>query len=469
MVRHLDAAAESSIQVKNKGSIKLSNVKSVVNSSGKLVITSRNTELKLIDEFGRTKESYKVPYGAVLAKGDGEQVAGGETVANWDPHTMPVITEVSGFVRFTDMIDGQTITRQTDELTGLSSLVVLDSAERTAGGKDLRPALKIVDAQGNDVLIPGTDMPAQYFLPGKAIVQLEDGVQISSGDTLARIPQESGGTKDITGGLPRVADLFEARRPKEPAILAEISGIVSFGKETKGKRRLVITPVDGSDPYEEMIPKWRQLNVFEGERVERGDVISDGPEAPHDILRLRGVHAVTRYIVNEVQDVYRLQGVKINDKHIEVIVRQMLRKATIVNAGSSDFLEGEQVEYSRVKIANRELEANGKVGATYSRDLLGITKASLATESFISAASFQDHSRADRSSRCGQTRRTARPERERYRGSSDPGRYGYAYHQDRMRRRAAGEAPAAPQVTAEDASASLAELLNAGLGGSDNE
>lgn len=174
------------------------------------------------------------------------------------------------------MIDGQTITRQTDELTGLSSLVVLDSAERTAGGKDLRPALKIVDAQGNDVLIPGTDMPAQYFLPGKAIVQLEDGVQISSGDTLARIPQESGGTKDITGGLPRVADLFEARRPKEPAILAEISGIVSFGKETKGKRRLVITPVDGSDPYEEMIPKWRQLNVFEGERVERGDVISDG-------------------------------------------------------------------------------------------------------------------------------------------------------------------------------------------------
>ena len=252
----------------------------------------------------------------VLAKGDGEQVAGGETVANWDPHTMPVITEVSGFVRFTDMIDGQTITRQTDELTGLSSLVVLDSAERTAGGKDLRPALKIVDAQGNDVLIPGTDMPAQYFLPGKAIVQLEDGVQISSGDTLARIPQESGGTKDITGGLPRVADLFEARRPKEPAILAEISGIVSFGKETKGKRRLVITPVDGSDPYEEMIPKWRQLNVFEGERVERGDVISDGPEAPHDILRLRGVHAVTRYIVNEVQDVYRLQGVKINDKPV---------------------------------------------------------------------------------------------------------------------------------------------------------
>ena len=436
------AAAESSIQVKNKGSIRLSNAKSVVNSSGKLVITSRNTELKLIDEFGRTKESYKVPYGSVMAKGDGEQVAGGETVANWDPHTMPVITEVSGFVRFTDMIDGQTITRQTDELTGLSSLVVLDSAERTSGGKDLRPALKIVDAQGNDVLIPGTDMPAQYFLPGKAIVQLEDGVQI----------------------------LFEARRPKEPAILAEISGIISFGKETKGKRRLVITPVDGSEPYEEMIPKWRQLNVFEGERVERGDVVSDGPEAPHDILRLRGVHAVTRYITNEVQDVYRLQGVKINDKHIEVIVRQMLRKATIESAGSSDFLEGEQVEYSRVKIANRELEANGKVAATYSRDLLGITKASLATESFISAASFQETTRV-------LTEAAVAGKRDELRGLKEnvivgrliPAGTGYAYHQDRMRRRAAGEQPAAPQVSVEEASANLAELLNAGLGGSDND
>ena len=428
--------------MKNKGSIRLSNAKSVVNSSGKLVITSRNTELKLIDEFGRTKESYKVPYGSVMAKGDGEQVAGGETVANWDPHTMPVITEVSGFVRFTDMIDGQTITRQTDELTGLSSLVVLDSAERTSGGKDLRPALKIVDAQGNDVLIPGTDMPAQYFLPGKAIVQLEDGVQI----------------------------LFEARRPKEPAILAEISGIISFGKETKGKRRLVITPVDGSEPYEEMIPKWRQLNVFEGERVERGDVVSDGPEAPHDILRLRGVHAVTRYITNEVQDVYRLQGVKINDKHIEVIVRQMLRKATIESAGSSDFLEGEQVEYSRVKIANRELEANGKVAATYSRDLLGITKASLATESFISAASFQETTRV-------LTEAAVAGKRDELRGLKEnvivgrliPAGTGYAYHQDRMRRRAAGEQPAAPQVSVEEASANLAELLNAGLGGSDND
>lgn len=306
---------------------------------------------------------------------------------------MPVISEVAGIIRFSDMADGQSIIRQTDELTGLSSIVVLDTAERTAGSKDLRPALRVVDAKGNDVLIPGTDMPAQYFLPGKAIVQLDDGAAINIGDTLARIPQESGGTKDITGGLPRVADLFEARRPKEPAILAEISGIISFGKETKGKRRLVITPTDGGDAYEEMIPKWRQLNVFEGERVERGDVISDGPESPHDILRLRGAHAVARYITNEVQEVYRLQGVKINDKHIEVIVRQMLRKVTIADAGSSEFLEGEQVEYARVKVANRKLEQEGKVPATFSRDLLGITKASLATESFISAASFQETTR----------------------------------------------------------------------------
>jgi DNA-directed RNA polymerase subunit beta' len=463
------AAAESSIQVKNTGTIKLSNHKHVSNSNGKLVITSRNTELKLIDEFGRTKESYKVPYGSVMGKGDGASVNGGETVANWDPHTMPVISEVSGFIRFADMVDTQTITRQTDDLTGLSSLVVLDSAERTGSGKDLRPALKIVDAKGDDVLIPGTDMPAQYFLPGKAIVQLEDGTQIHSGDTLARIPQESGGTKDITGGLPRVADLFEARRPKEPAILAEISGIISFGKETKGKRRLVISPLDGSDAYEEMIPKWRQLNVFEGEVVERGDVVSDGPESPHDILRLRGVHAVTRYITNEVQEVYRLQGVKINDKHIEVIVRQMLRKGTIVSAGGTDFLEGEQAEMSRVKIANRQLEAEGKITATFTRDLLGITKASLATESFISAASFQETTRV-------LTEAAVAGKRDELRGLKEnvivgrliPAGTGYAYHQDRARRKAQGEVPVVPQVSADEATANLAELLNAGFGNSDD-
>ncbi|WP_339058295.1 DNA-directed RNA polymerase subunit beta' [Candidatus Regiella endosymbiont of Tuberolachnus salignus] len=457
------AAAESSITVNSKGKLRLSNAKFVINSAGKCVITSRNTELKLIDEFGRTKESYKIPYGAIMAKGDGAEVNTGETVANWDPHIMPVITEVAGFIRFSDMIDSQTITRQTDDLTGLSSLVVLDSAERTGSGKDLRPALKIVDAKGNEVLIPGTDMPAQYFLPGKAIVQLKDEVEIGVGDTLARIPQESSGTKDITGGLPRVADLFEARRPKEPAILAEHSGIISFGKETKGKRRLVISPLDGSDAYEEMIPKWRQLNVFEGEMVERGDVLSDGPESPHDILRLRGVHAVTRYITNEVQEVYRLQGVKINDKHIEVIVRQMLRKGTIVNAGGADFLAGEQAEISRVKIANRKLVAEDKTEATFTRDLLGITKASLATESFISAASFQETTRV-------LTEAAVAGKRDELRGLKEnvivgrliPAGTGYAHHQKRMRSRLVEESVTL-KMSPDEASANMAELLNAGF------
>lgn len=383
---------------------------------------------------------------------------------------MSVIIEVSGFVRFIDMIDGQIITRQIDELIGLFSLVVLDFVERIVGGKDLRSVLKIVDVQGNDVLILGIDMLAQYFLSGKAIVQLEDGVQISFGDILARISQEFGGIKDIIGGLSRVADLFEVRRSKESVILVEISGIVFFGKEIKGKRRLVIISVDGSDSYEEMISKWRQFNVFEGERVERGDVIFDGSEASYDILRLRGVYVVIRYIVNEVQDVYRLQGVKINDKYIEVIVRQMLRKVIIVNAGSFDFLEGEQVEYFRVKIVNRELEANGKVGVIYFRDLLGIIKAFLVIEFFIFAVSFQEIIRV-------LIEVVVAGKRDELRGLKENvivGRLisvgiGYAYYQDRMRRRVAGEVSVVSQVIVEDVFVSLVELLNVGLGGFDNE
>ncbi|KXF80378.1 DNA-directed RNA polymerase subunit beta' [Enterovibrio coralii] len=457
------AAAESSIQVKNNGSMHLHNAKFVTNNAGKLVITSRASEMTIVDEFGRTKESYKLPYGCILSKLDGDQVKAGETVANWDPHTMPIITEVEGRIEFVDMVDGVTVQRQTDELTGLSSMVVLDAAERTSAGKDMRPTVRLLDASGNAVMIPGTDMPAQYFLPGKAIVQLEDGANVGVGDTLSRIPQESGGTKDITGGLPRVADLFEARKPKEPAILAEITGAVSFGKETKGKRRLIITPTEGQ-PYEEMIPKWRQLNVFEGEKVERGDVIADGPESPHDILRLRGVRAVTEYITNEVQDVYRLQGVKINDKHIETIVRQMLRKVTITSSGDSEFLEGEQVEYSRVTIANRQLEAEGKAPAGFERDLLGITKASLATESFISAASFQETTRV-------LTEAAVSGKRDELRGLKEnvivgrliPAGTGFAYHKSRQARRNVVEEPAAPQIDAEQASQDLAALLNAGL------
>lgn len=430
------AAAENSIQAKNNGSVKLHNAKFVTNKDGKLVITSRASELTIIDEFGRTKEKHKLPYGSLLSKGDNDAVEAGETVANWEAHTLPIITEVAGRIQFVDMIDGVTVSRQTDDLTGLSSSEVTDAAARPAAGKDMRPAIKLVDEQGNDVMIPGTEMPAHYFLPGKAIVNIEDGAEVGVGDTLARIPQKSGGNKDITGGLPRVADLFEARKPKEPAILAEHTGTVSFGKETKGKRRLVITR-DSGEVYEEMIPKHRQLNVFEGERVERGDVIADGPESPHDILRLRGVHAVTQYIANEVQEVYRLQGVKINDKHIETIVRQMLRKCTITHAGDSEFLPGEQVEYSQVKIANRNLEAEGKEPARFERELLGITKASLATESFISAASFQETTRVLTEAAVSGKRDDLRGLKENVIvGRLIPAGTGFAYHQERQAKRA---------------------------------
>jgi DNA-directed RNA polymerase subunit beta' len=453
------AAAENSIQAKNTGSVKLHNAKFVINKDKKLVITSRASEMTIIDEFGRTKEKHKLPYGSLLTKGDGDAVQAGETVANWEAHTLPIITEVAGRIQFVDMIDGVTVSRQTDDLTGLSSSEVTEAAARPAAGKDMRPAIKLVDEHGKDVMIAGTEMPALYFLPGKAIVNIEDGAEVGVGDTLARIPQKSGGNKDITGGLPRVADLFEARKPKEPAILAEHSGTVSFGKETKGKRRLIIAR-DGGDNYEEMIPKHRQLNVFEGERVERGDVIADGPETPHDILRLRGIHAVTQYIANEVQEVYRLQGVKINDKHIETIVRQMLRKCTITHAGDSEFLPGEQVEYSQVKIANRALEAEGKELVRFERDLLGITKASLATESFISAASFQETTRV-------LTEVAVSGKRDDLRGLKEnvivgrliPAGTGFAYHQDRQAKRdEAQEGPSAEQATD-----NLAALLNAGF------
>ncbi|MBY8139138.1 DNA-directed RNA polymerase subunit beta' [Vibrio fluvialis] len=453
------AAAENSIQAKNKGSVKLHNAKFVVNKDGKLVITSRASELTIIDEFGRTKEKHKLPYGSLLSKADNDAVDAGETVANWEAHTMPIITEVAGRIQFVDMIDGVTVSRQTDDLTGLSSSEVTDAAARPAAGKDMRPAIKLVDEKGNDVLIPGTDMPAQYFLPGKAIVNIDDGAEVNVGDTLARIPQKSGGNKDITGGLPRVADLFEARKPKEPAILAEYTGTVSFGKETKGKRRLIITR-DSGETYEEMIPKHRQLNVFEGERIERGDVIADGPESPHDILRLRGIHAVTTYIANEVQEVYRLQGVKINDKHIETIVRQMLRKCTITHAGDSEFLPGEQVEYSQVKIANRNLEAEGKEPARFERELLGITKASLATESFISAASFQETTRVLTEAAVSGKRDDLRGLKENVIvGRLIPAGTGFAYHQDRQsKREAQKDGPSAEQATD-----NLAALLNAGF------
>ena len=385
------AAASSSLEVRNKGTLRFHNVKTVSHEKGHLVAVSRSGEIGVVDEFGRERERYKIPFGAHISIAEGTHVPAGQVVATWDPHTHPVVTEVAGFLRFQDFVDGLTVTRQVDEVTGLSSVVVMDGTKQR-GGKELRPTIKLVNAKGKEVPFANTEIPAVYTLPAGALISLEDGARVSVGDVIARIPQESSKTRDITGGLPRVADLFEARKPKDQAILAEKSGTVSFGKETKGKRRLVITEEKG-EKYEELIPKWRQLNVFEGEQVTRGEVIADGEPNPHDILRLRGVEALANFLVREIQDVYRLQGVKINDKHIEVIIRQMLRKTEVTGIGETPLLKGEQLDRSRALDINDRIGGEGKQIASLAPVLLGITKASLATESFISAASFQETTR----------------------------------------------------------------------------
>ncbi len=386
------AAAVDNITVKTTGSVKFSNLKSVEHANGSLVAVSRSGEISVLDAHGRERERYKLPYGSMIASKDGDAVKAGQTVANWDPHNHPIVSEVAGFIRFIDFIDGVTVIEKTDELTGLASREITDPKRRGAQAKDLRPIVRIVDAKGNDLTIPGTDLPAQYLLPPRSIVNLQDGAAVGVGDVVAKIPQEASKTRDITGGLPRVADLFEARKPKDPAVLAERSGIISFGKDTKGKQRLIIKDTDGSE-HEELIPKYRQVIVFEGEHVTKGETIVDGEPSPQDILRLLGVEPLAAYLVKEIQDVYRLQGVKINDKHIEVITRQMLRKVEITDQGSSKFLNGEQAERQRVIEENARLGARNELIARFDPVLLGITKASLATESFISAASFQETTR----------------------------------------------------------------------------
>jgi len=459
------ATAQDNIQVMNDGTIRLHNLKSVEKKNGSLVAVSRSGELSLLDTMGRERERYKLPYGAVIKVSDHAQVSAGDIVANWDPHTHPIITEVAGTVKFSGMEEGITIRRQTDELTGLSSISVIDAAERPAAGKDIRPAVSLVDEAGKELCLAGTNVPAHYFLPPNAMVSMEDSAGVEAGDVIARIPQEGSKTRDITGGLPRVADLFEARRPKEPAILAEISGTVSFGKETKGKRRLVITPTggqllaDGSDHYEALIPKWRNMSVFEGEFVEKGEVVSEGPPSPHDILRLKGIKELAKYIVNEIQEVYRLQGVKINDKHIEVIVRQMLRKVIITSSGDSNLIKGEQVEYVTLLEENERLMAENLVPAAGERELLGITKASLATESFISAASFQETTRV-------LTEAAVTGKRDYLRGLKEnvvvgrliPAGTGLAYHEERKRKR---DSETEMAVSAQEIEAALTEALRA--------
>ena len=452
------ASAVSSIQIKHGGKVRFHNIKHVQHKDG-LVVVSRSAELAVADELGRERERYKVPYGALITVPEGEETKGGQIVATWDPHTHPIIVEVEGKVQFTDMEENITVNYQTDELTGLTNIEVIDPKDRPQAGKDMRPLIRVIDAKGKPVCMPGTDAPAQYFLPAGSITGLKDGAEIGVGDVIARIPQESSKTRDITGGLPRVADLFEARQPKEAAILAEKSGQVSFGKETKGKVRLVITPDDGGEVHEELIPKWRQLNVFEGESVEKGEVVSDGPLNPHDILRLLGETELARYIVNEVQEVYRLQGVKINDKHIETIIRQMLRKVEITEVGESSFIKGEQVEFARACEEIERLKREDKMLPRYDRLLLGITKASLATESFISAASFQETTRV-------LTEAAVTGKEDDLRGLKEnvvvgrliPAGTGYAYHQDRRRRRQ--EALSPQQPTMDEVEARLAEELS---------
>ena len=432
------AAAVDNVQVKTTGALRFNNLKTVQHSQGHLVAVSRSGEVSVLDTHGRERERYKVPYGATISVKDGAPVKAGQVVANWDPHTHPIVSEVAGVLRFIDFIDGVTVQAQTDELTGLESAVVTDPKRRGTQAKDLRPTVRIEDKKGKELKLPGTDIPAQYYLPAGAIVSLQDGVEVGVGDVVARIPQETSKTRDITGGLPRVADLFEARKPKEPAILAERSGIVSFGKDTKGKQRLIIKDVDGNE-HEELIPKWRHVIVFEGEHVEKGETVVDGEPNPHDILRLLGVEPLAAYLVKEIQDVYRLQGVRINDKHIETIIRQMLRKVEITVSGDTRFLRGEQVDRIRMIEENRRADARGELPAQFDPVLLGITKASLATESFISAASFQETTRVLTEAAVRGTRDTLRGLKENVIvGRLIPAGTGLAYHATRRRLAAGG-------------------------------
>jgi DNA-directed RNA polymerase subunit beta' len=452
------SAAANNISVKNNGSVRLHNIKVVKQESGNLVAVSRSGEIGVVDDAGREKERYKVPYGAIISTAEGDAVEGGQIVATWDPYTHPIITEVDGKAQFGEFIEGVSVQKEQDEITGLSSTVVIDPKQRPAAGKDMRPMVKLVDDKGDDLMIAGTDIPAQYFLPAGAIVGIEDGAEVKVGDVVARIPQESSKTRDITGGLPRVADLFEARIPKESAIMAEKSGIIGFGKETKGKQRLMITGDDG-EAYEELIPKWRHINVFEGEHVAQGEIIADGEPNPHDILRLRGVESLADYLVKEIQDVYRLQGVKINDKHIEVIIKQMLRKAEVITGGDSRYHKGEIIELSKLIDVNAELEAEGKVPCSYQKMLLGITKGSLVTESFISAASFQETTRV-------LTEASVRGSRDDLRGLKEnvivgrliPAGTGLAFHQERRRKRLQTKEELAMEQLAE-ATASIEETI----------
>ncbi|MBU0604652.1 MAG: DNA-directed RNA polymerase subunit beta' [Gammaproteobacteria bacterium] len=454
------AAAANGVEAKSAGVIRFTqNMRYVTSAKNEKIVIARSAEVIITDDHGRERERHKVPYGATLQVGEGDTIKAGTGLATWDPHTRPIITEYSGIVRFEHVEEGVTVAKQVDEVTGLTTLVVIDPKRRSSTTKGLRPQVKLLTESGDEVKIAGTETPVSITFQVGCIITVKDGQSVNIGDVLARIPQESAKTRDITGGLPRVAELFEARSPKDAGLLAEVTGTVSFGKDTKGKQRLVITEPDGT-VNEFLITKDKHVTVHDGQVVNKGEVIVDGAVEPHDILRLKGVEELARYIIDEVQDVYRLQGVKINDKHIEVIVRQMLRRVVIVDSGDSKFIREEQVERSEVLDANDLLVSEGKRPCEYQYMLLGITKASLSTDSFISAASFQETTRV-------LTEAAIMGKRDELRGLKEnvivgrliPAGTGLAYHRTRRSQTAGDDAAAADRVLfGDDAVVGTAEV-----------
>ena len=456
-------AAASQIESKSAGTVRFSaQMRYVTNAKGELVVIARSGEVTIHDDNGRERERHKVPYGATLQVKDGDVVKAGKVLALWDATARPIVTEYAGRVKFENVEEGVTVAKQVDDVTGLSTLVVIDPKRRaTSSAKGVRPQVKLLDEGGSEIMLAGTDHAVNITFQLGSIITVKDGQEVAVGEVLARIPQETSKTRDITGGLPRVAELFEARSPKDAGMLAEVTGTVSFGKDTKGKQRLVITDLDGA-AHEFLIPKDKHVTVHDGQVVNKGEMIVDGPADPHDILRLQGVADLARYVTDEVQDVYRLQGVKINDKHIEVIVRQMLRRVQIVDAGDTKFIPGEQVERSDLLDENDKAIADGRQPATFDYMLLGITKASLSTDSFISAASFQETTRV-------LTEAAIMGKRDELRGLKEnvivgrliPAGTGLAHHNARKRQKTMGPEAAlmeaAAEAEAQQAAAAAAE------------